>query len=730
MPNYIVDATIAEITALTNLSKLSDTYYSTDNLKQGIWTLDESTPPVLPIPEEIGATVIIDKSNNIWRRLIYNDEYMPEWFGATADSGHTNPADDHDDAGAISNAIKAAKNKTVIFTGGKTYAIGRKIRVNNPVRLAGTGTLLKIYDPDDGEGIGNDGPVILIENTSDVIIEDLTINGNKANLVFEGITPLFYGIEIKSISTSLVKRVKFNNLTIKDTYQEGILADSCSDLTISGCYVENCNLPCDWTATRSGILVKAEATNAQNVTISDCRIDQRGSKNECMKIYARQMVLENVIITNNICLIADVIITTDPPEEEDDTTIIGIECFTKTVKIGVDLFSATFSNLIISGNIIDCTPITGTQRYHGFGISLGGGTEDPAPGKGMIDVVVSNNIIRNCKRYGIEVIVKNASIIGNELYNCGYIGINADLIAGGMFGVEVIGNRLTTNVGESVGFHQQYGGILVKAIEYNMYGTLIEGNILEVTGSYTGADTIYIQTGSGTGGTGDATGKLVGLSIINNQLLNIARHGISFESTVNAEDVNITGNIFKYNPALPAPDSGALTYAIALNNPKSIKNLSITNNTADCRVVLGNRNGIRITGGSAVYNNFIITNTALGIYIARAVNGLIITENIFDVSATPVDIVTLCLSVIFKDNIYKNAVNTPPQIDAQVQYLEPVVDVDPGGPYTAAQLNASPFANVALGQRIVCIGTTANVVYQKVALTGTAQWIQYSTTLV
>jgi hypothetical protein len=708
----IITATIDQIRHLDS-SRESNTYYSTDAGKEGIWNWGLPDPGV---SDNLG-TILKDADGNVWRRKIYNGEYMPEWFGALGDSCT-------DDTITINKTIKEAKNQTVIFTEGKTYCVS-EINIANPVRLAGRGTLKKIE--------ANNEAVINIEKTDNVTIENITIDGNRT--IFESQSgSLYFGIWIKyNVQDSYqVSNVCIHNVFIKNTRNDAIFSQSATKITISNCHVENCSLECQRyngsAKNYTAISVESASANVADIEISGCYIDQSSASSGGIRINASGNRMKNVKIVNNICLLAEMKNALLPGTGE--VFIMAIECLSQA--------KSFFNNLLISGNLITCAATPVPTRFCTFGISLGGSAD--SIDHGLIGVVISNNILYYCRRFGMEIIGKHVTVIGNELYNCGYISITSNRLNGGMTGIKVIGNTFKGSVGSDTGYKQYFGGIVIQAIERDIYDTLIEGNIFDGTiGTHiTTVSLINIRTGSP--GTLN-TGKLFNLNIVNNQFLSIVRHGISFDiytetivvgtvetvvtTYVHAENVNISGNMFKYSSSAYSQNDCYCIWSYA----KLLKNLTIVNNTFDCLVSGSTRkNAIRLNyyllGFVSDYINIIITNnifknTGRVLYISGLANGLMIRQNIIEISTTAIEITTASANVVLEENIIKNGTVV---VSNLVTYLNPVELANATTTGLPLVTLNSTYQQYATGTIVVC--RNIHLIYEK---TSDNTWVEYTT---
>ncbi|WP_439698009.1 hypothetical protein ACFGVS_06910 [Mucilaginibacter sp. AW1-7] len=664
---------------------------------------------------------------NLILKLKFNTtEFLPEWFGAVGD-GVT------DDSYAINAAIIAATNNTVVFTGGKTYSVSG-ITINNPVKISGHGILLKFTT----ETTFANKPVINI-NTTDVNIEDITIDGSRAvitGIIAKTIPPppsgSTYGINCSSvIGSPIIERIYINNIYVKNTYREGIRVDCCKDITITNSQIKNCQQHGTASSTNLGaVSLRANigglsTTEFGNITLSNCLIDSIDSVNGCIKtsgttgnLNKRLRILNNTLLMGNV-----------------SNDSLGIECFT-SLGTSSNYNNGSMRDIILSGNIIECVSAnTGNQRFV-YGISIGGNSSqyDQNANKGVESVLISNNIIRNCRKIGIEIIGKNINAIGNELYNSGHISINSNAVDGGMSGVKVLGNTLknTGNINAD-GSHGNYGGVLVQAIGNKMDGLLIEGNIFDgvldriLPASYT-YDMIYIRSTPITTTTGTDTVEppaITNLNIVNNQFLNILRNGIQFDGTTNAEDVKISGNMFEFSTLATTAN---LFYAIT-SSAYNLKNLSIVDNIFACIANTSSKgNGIRISNYkadlSSTYtnlsiNNNNISNSYIAIYIPNSVDGLMITQNIIDVSATALNISAVATNAIINNNLIKNNVNPNFIVDGTT-YLNPVFST---AAYTSNEALNTAYKFATVGQTVIY--PAGNLMYYKI---DSISWVSYPIT--
>ena len=623
---YIVDATIADIRLLTTASRLSTSYYSTDTGKQGIWNVYPADGTT-----DNGGTNLIDADGNVWKRLIPNNEFMPEWFLGTG----TDPV-----TTAINEALVAAENQSVLISGGQIYAVS-KINITNPVRLTGNGTLQKSAG-------SSSAPVINIQS-SNVIIENITIDGNRSSFTGSSATR-YYGIDAESTSTNVYNQITIRNVCISNTNNEAVYSESCSDIRIENCTIENCGLPSSGTSAESTIFIRSSlGLTSANVVISGCLFSQDSSVNEnnngCIKMGAEGGgTIQNIIVSGNICNLGDYLL------DSSTATILGIECY--TVFIGES--DGTILNLLIENNIVNCAAqnISGANSIHVIGISLGGNSYYSSSA-GIIGAVAANNIVRSCRKYGIELIGSHITAIGNELYDSGFISVNANTVFNGMNGVKVIGNTLKTNVGYN-NSATVFGGILIQVIDQDMHGTLIEGNVFDgVSGTDLLADIIYVKGGAGY--------TIYDLSIVNNHFLNIVRNGIHFDSNLNIQNANISANIFRNNDESFNSTSGYSIYV----NAATLNKLSVTNNTFNCAVpvempvIVNYAIGLYGPAGTA-YTNLIFSDNVfdsahVGLYVTNPANGLTINSNVFNSAAYAIYATSAVENLIINENIFNSS---------------------------------------------------------------------------
>jgi hypothetical protein len=639
---------------------------------------------------------------NLILKLKFNTtEFLPEWFGAVGD-GVT------DDTPAISAAIIAAANNTLIFTGGKTYMVST-LTISAQLSIGGNGTIKKIAST-------TAAPVITI-NSANVNITDINIDGNKSSFTISPVSGLTanYGI-----FSTLQENILIQKVYIKNTYSEGIRIECCKNVNILNCHIENCQQTSAVYSNAAGIYVRASLPTggpyeSSNIVISNCFIDQQLSLNSCIKIHAAAgNVMSKVKVINNNCLMGELL-----------NIALGIECYDGASS------NATIKDVIIEGNTIECTG-SGTTNYFAFGISIG--SQSSSADYGIAGVIISSNIIRTCRRLGIEVIGNYITVIGNEIIDSGEISVNADSIYGGMMGVKITGNT-TRHIGGNSAY---FGGVRIQATLNNMYGTLIEGNIFDgVAGINSTEDIIYIKAGNGTGSN---TGKIYNLSIVDNHVLEIRRNGINIDNSVNIENLKISGNLFKY------ADSGQINFYCIYSGAISVKNLTITNNTFVCYINSTSKgNGVKfnafgtyenvilsgnifsnastgivlaqLVDGLIISNNIFDSNTS-GVVLTQVVDGMIISQNIFDSNTSPLQLTAADVNVIAKDNVIKGGTNT---INSSITYLDPLYNATSTA-FTSATLN-SAYPLALIGQTVVC--TTLNLIYEKVTSTG---WVSYATT--
>ena len=133
----------------------------------------------------------------------------------------------------IEEAVANAADNAVIEIAPGTYNLSSTLRVNKPLTLKGLGDVIitrgDAWTPEEGKATDSEtGTLILIENTKDVTLENLTVQG--ARKITGSVTANGHGINIVQ-----AENVTLNNITAKDNAAAGIVVNG-SAVTAGGLY--------------------------------------------------------------------------------------------------------------------------------------------------------------------------------------------------------------------------------------------------------------------------------------------------------------------------------------------------------------------------------------------------------------------------------------------------------------------------------------------------------------
>jgi hypothetical protein len=451
-------------------------------------------------------------------------------------------------------------------------------------------------------------PVVTV-TAANVTIEGGTVDGNRAG---QSSGAACFGVTAVAQSGLSVRDV-----TIQNTFQEGIYLDSCSDFRIERNTLTNCAQ----SGNHKAVFVNDTTGSLARGRVRDNTIDGSTSLNGGMQFacVVSGHTMTDLVVSDNIILVGD---------GPSSANTLGIELYTNT---GGIIDGAT-----VVGNDIQCVGV-GTAA---FGISLGGVATTSTTGNW--NMTVAGNAVRNCHSAGVELIGRNLVCSGNSFDVCGRISAPSVDVAGDMTGIVISGNtirnaqdanyaiQLTGNATNAhrgtvvvgniidsptgVGMQVQsrfYDGIIANNVirkpggvcgilvpaSADVAGTRISGNRIDMTGAPANADGILI-----------ASTSVVDLAIEGNVITAHTRHGIYLNVAVSR--VTIKDNHI-YGGTTAATSNGITTnggdrYTIVGNHVHDNPNRGISLSGSPTNTFLGtnscysNTNGDIVTGGTFV----------------------------------------------------------------------------------------------------------------------------------
>lgn len=286
----------------------------------------------------------------------------PEWFGAIGDGIN-------DDSTSIQDCINLFN---IIYLTNK-YAI-KEININKSV-IFNNGELLSIPIRGNSRNIFSS----TTENI-DIIFNNVKINGNSSELFEEKVDKYNNLIRIENArNVEFINCEIFNHAQYSDTdeiewakrYIYAINLFECDNVVFNNCYFHN---------NRTEQIAIGSYSEKTLCKITNCSCN----KNEQALALFLLFGLKEGIITNNT--------------------------FYNNYRTFINIFS---DNLIIANNIF----IKTTSR----GIT----TENYGDYYHMKNIIVDNNIIKDCQQGGINIGIDSCFITNNKIYNCNNYGIAA-----------------------------------------------------------------------------------------------------------------------------------------------------------------------------------------------------------------------------------------------------------------------------------------------------------------
>ena len=317
-----------------------------------------------------------------------------------------------------------AKNYSVYFPAGN-YLIDEQILFSNATNktIHGDGVNKTNFILDDNI-VGNFTSYLAIsdeENAENFTFKDLTLNCDNQNVNRYGISFLnvdglnIENVEIKNnkgYATRLndCNNVNINNITIDNCYEPveadgvagGLYGQNMTNLHVENARITNCG---DHAFYLSGDNALSGTTEAKNIQLNNIYCKNIGgdgwTNGGCINIYGntKNVNISNAIIENAAqgIHISDHGTTLLTPKDINISNCI----IKNSSDIGIFIQGLTdnpISSITITNSNIDTTLTSD-------GISL----------RSTNNITISNNVIKNCNRIGIEVINSDSSIINNNL---------------------------------------------------------------------------------------------------------------------------------------------------------------------------------------------------------------------------------------------------------------------------------------------------------------------------
>lgn len=307
----------------------------------------------------------------------------------------------------------------IVYLPPGVHLIGSTITINKScVQLVGCGidaTILKIKNS------SNVYAITISNGKSDIIIRDLSINGNRTNQ--SGSAGGF------NINGATIKRVKIQNVKIFNTWTHGmVFANGASDCDITSCIFDSIGTVGNTNSSEAmGIYI---ISSCKDIRITGCTFTAWSGtgavriNNNCQRIQAYSCIFRN----------ADIVGNADRRAIFADNGVDG-HC-TDLQFIGNQVFNTDENAIFV--NICDRTVISNNQvdSIGNNGLEING-----------TDAVISNNFVKRCRNIGISMNNCNGgTVTGNEVKQCWTRGIYLfSALHDSMVGITVTGNTCINN---------------------------------------------------------------------------------------------------------------------------------------------------------------------------------------------------------------------------------------------------------------------------------------------
>jgi hypothetical protein len=364
-------------------------------------------------------------------------------YGATGD-GTT------DDATAVNAAGSAAASAggVVHFPPG-TYVVGARVELRTNVAFRGSGvgvTTIKLAASTAAAAMGCGSAV------TDCVVEDLTIDGNKANQSSSSAV---------GVSASLCTRLTVRNVRVKDTYGRGVTLFQCTDSVVRACHFDSTG--------------SAQTTNGTGASIQ-------------FLACTRCSAVDNYVASANDCGIM----------LGNTGSNVGAKVIGNTVRAtyyigiagGTGNADATFND----NKVIDCTG-NGIDVGNVAGCAVNGNTVEGCGGgiigDGASNVVCCGNSViattSTGSRDGIHFVysstIKDINLRGNNVSGSYRHGISLQNVVNGSVGGNVVKNSGTGEAGNGIHLIDCTDITLPGNRSYDDQGTKTQGYGLRSTGT-------------------------------------------------------------------------------------------------------------------------------------------------------------------------------------------------------------------------------------------------------
>jgi hypothetical protein len=404
--------------------------------------------------------------------------------------------------------------------------------------------------------------------------------------------------------------ITIDGVTISDFSGPGIYAyGAAGNLTVRNSWIYGtCNSGTGATLNCGGIYVLDEdGPSGTQFVFTGNIIDNRSTNSGGLKVQADcGSTLTDVQTSNNIIYVGNA----------GASDALGIEYFASPGEVCPSGQDGALTHGVINGNILE-----GAGSPYTFGISLGGGSTQPAA-TGVSDIVIDGNTVNNFAYDAVEVTGANSVVVSNNQINAsGPIAITSNAAAQGIANISVRGN----NISRSVASSSCSGDICATANMYPLTGitiaqnsirgsakdaidliasnsgvlsdAIVDGNVIVSPAAYAISATDYVANLSVSGNLADMTGSTM------------ATNGAITIQGSNSNNASVCGNTVLSSPA----------YAIFINN--NPPNDRICGNT-----VASSLNGIYcMSCGNAAITQNVLTGASKGsgLVLTSAVNTLV-----------------------------------------------------------------------------------------------------------
>lgn len=284
-----------------------------------------------------------------------------------------------DASGSIQDALDFAENAAIkrISLDNGTYLINNSLSIPSGVEIIGNGAILKL-----GDNLSTSH--ILIGSSSNVLIKDLTILGNRSS--FDTGSPENHPL-FSAITASGGSGLRFENVILSELLGTGINVQNSKNVIISKCEFKDIGLGKGAANTYNydAIYIGGEIDTTSNVIVKDCIFtnigtfqgSHDGGVNDAdgIQILTSTQSVTNVVISS---CVFDSIDTRAIKLQAGDNVFIGNNICNNTNNfIGItppkDIYNINISDNVASGGVfgisINGGNATYTERFYGFNVS-------------------------------------------------------------------------------------------------------------------------------------------------------------------------------------------------------------------------------------------------------------------------------------------------------------------------------------------------------------------------